>query len=56
MVIKCEKNAREKCTTAMEEERVGKSAFSSEEPLSTASVFVGKKSKLLCGFCKKTHW
>ena len=47
-VIKCEINAREKCTTAMEQERVGKNAFSFKEPLSPASLFSGQKSKPLC--------
>ena len=47
-VIKCEINAREKCTTAMEQERVGKNAFSFKEPLSPASLFAGQKSKPLC--------
>ena len=56
MMIKCEINAREKCTTAMEQERVGKNAFSSGEPLSAASLFAGQKSKLLCVFCKKRQW
>ena len=55
-IIKCEINAREKCTTAMEQERVGKNVFSSEEPLSAASLFAGQKSKPLCVFCKKPHW
>ena len=47
---------REKCTTAMEQERVGKNVFSSEEPQSAASLFAGQKSKPLCVFCKKPHW
>ena len=55
-IIKCEINAREKCTTAMEQERVGKNVFSSEDSLSVASLFAGQKSKPLCVFCKKTHW
>ena len=55
-IIKCEINAREKCTTAMEQERVGKNVFSSEEPLSTGSFFAGQKSKPLCVFCKKPHF
>ena len=55
-IIKCEINAREKCTTAMEQERVGTNVFSSEEPLSAASLFAGQKSKPLCVFCKKPHW
>ena len=54
-IIKCEINAREKCTTAMEHERIGKNFFSSEEPLSAGSLFAGQKSKPLC-FCKKLHW
>ena len=37
-------------------ERVGKNVFSSEEPLSAASLFAGQKSKPLCVFCKKPHW
>ena len=40
----------------MEQERVGKNVFSSEEPLSAASLFAGQKSKPLCVFCKKPHW
>ena len=56
MIIKCEINAREKCTTAMEQERVGKNVFSSEELLSAASLFAGQKSKPLCVFCEKPHW
>ena len=55
-IIKCEINAREKRTTAIEQERVGKNVFSSEEPLSAASLFAGQKSKPLCVFCKKPHW
>ena len=55
-IIKCETNAREKCTTDMEQERVGKNVFSSEELLSAASLFAGQKSKPLCVFCKKPHW
>ena len=51
-IIKCEINAREKCTTAMDQERVGKNAFSSEKPLSAASLFAAQKSKPLCVFCK----
>ena len=54
-IRKCEINAREKCTTAMEQERVGKNIFSSEEH-SAASLFAGQKSKPLCVFCKKPHW
>ena len=45
MIIKCEINAREKFTTAMEQERYGKNVFSSEETLSVASLFAGQKSK-----------
>ena len=37
-IIKCEINAKEKCTTAIQQERVGKNVFSSEEPLSAASL------------------
>ena len=37
-IIKCEIKAREKCTTAIEQEKVGKNVFSSEEPLSAASL------------------
>ena len=55
-IIKCEINAREKCTTAIVKERVGQNVFSFEEPLSVASLFAGQKSKLLCVFCKKSHW
>ena len=55
-IIKCEINAREKCPTTMEQERVGKNVFSSEELLSAASLFAGQKSKPLCVFCKKPHW
>ena len=40
----------------MEQERVGKNVFSSEEPLSTGSFFAGQKSKPLCVFCKKPHF
>ena len=40
----------------MEQERVGKNVFSSEEPLSTGSLFAGQKSKPLCVFCKKPHF
>ena len=32
-IIKCEINAREKCTTAIVKERVGQNVFSFEEPL-----------------------
>ena len=46
-IIKCEINARERCTTATEQERVGKNVFSSEEPLSAVSLFAGQKSKPL---------
>ena len=55
-IIKCEINAREKCITTMEQERVGKNVFSSEEPLAEASLFAGQKTKPLCVFCKKPHW
>ena len=55
-VKKREINAREKCTTAVEQERVGKNIFSSEEPLPAASLFAGQKSKPHCVFCKKPHW
>ena len=48
------KKLREK--NAMEQEKVGKNVFYSEEPLSAASLFVGQKSKPLCVFCKKPHW
>ena len=41
---------------AMEQERVGKNVFSSEDSLCVASLFAGQKSKPLCVFCKKTHW
>ena len=40
----------------MEQERVCKNVFSSEEPLSAASLFAGQKSKLLCVSCKKPYW
>ena len=40
----------------MEQERVDKNVFSSEEPLLAASLFAGQKSKSLCVFCKKPHW
>ena len=40
----------------MEQEKVGKNVFYSEEPLSAASLFAGQKSKPLCVFCKKPHW
>ena len=56
MMIKCEINAREKFTTTTEQKRVGKTVFSSEEPLSVASLFTRQKSKLLCVFCKRPHW
>ena len=55
-IIKCEINAREKCTTAIEQERLRKNVSSSVEPLSAASLFSGQKSKLLCVFCKKLDW
>ena len=55
-IIKCDIDAREKCTTAMEQERVCKNVFSSEEPLSAASLFAGQKSKPPCVFCKKPYW
>ena len=53
---KCEINAREKCTIAIEQERLGKNVSSSVELLSAASLFSGQKSKLLCVFCKKLDW
>ena len=56
MIIKYEINMRGKLATAMERERVGQDVFSSEEPLSAASLFAGQKSKPLCVFCKKPHW
>ena len=40
----------------MEQQRVGKNVFSSEEQLAEASLFAGQKTKLLCVFCKKPHW
>ena len=55
-IMKCEINAREKYTNAMEQDRVGKNVLSSEEPLSPANLFSGQKSKPLCVFCKKPHW
>ena len=55
-ITKCEINAGEKCTNAMEQERLGKNVFSSEDLLWVASLFAGQKSKPLCVFCKKTHW
>ena len=45
-----------KCVTAMEQERISKNVFSSEEPLFAAISFAGQKSKPLCVFCKKSHW
>ena len=44
------------CVAAVEQERIGKNVFSSEEPLLAASSFAGQKSKPLCNFCKKSHW
>ena len=38
-IIKCEINKREKCTTAIEQDRVGKTVFPFEEPLSATSLF-----------------
>ena len=55
-IIKCEINTREKYTTAMEQEKVVKNVFSSQKPLSIASLFAGQKSKPLCIFCEKPHW
>ena len=55
-IIRCEINAGEKCTTAIKQERVGKNVFSSEEPMSAASLFAGQKSIPLCIFWKKPHW
>ena len=55
MIIKCVINAKEICTTNMEQERVCKDVISSKEPLSTASLFAGQKSYSLCVFCKKPH-
>ena len=55
-IIKCEINARENCTIAIEQERLRKNVSSSVEPLSAASLFSGQKSKLLCVFCKKLDW
>ena len=55
-IIKCEINTREKYTTAMEQEKVIKNVFSSQKPLSIASLFAGQKSKPLCIFCEKPHW
>ena len=49
-IIRCEINAGEKCTTTIKQERVGKNVFSSEEPMSAASLFAGKKSIPLCIF------
>ena len=55
-IIKYGINAREKCTTAIEQERAGKNVFSSEEPLSAVSLFAGLKSKPLSAFCTKPYW
>ena len=55
-IIKCEINTRQKCTTTAIEQESVEDVFSLEEPLSAASLFTGQKSKLLCVFCKKTHW
>ena len=55
-IIKCEINARERCTTAIKQERVSKNVFSFEERLSAASLFAGQISKPLCIFCKKPQW
>ena len=41
-IIKCEINARERCTTAIKQERVSKNVFSFEERLSVASLFADK--------------
>ena len=54
-IMKCEINAREKYTNAMEQDSVGKNVFPSEEPHSLANLFPGQKSKPLCGLDCRTN-